>query len=121
MRSLLAHRSVPRFLSPHEERAPRATSDGEHSVMVYNPGMTVTWGRETMMHMIQLAAGALALVGGLLAAEASAAELKVLSAGAMRAVLQELGPAFESTSGHKLKIEYATAGVIEQKIAADDE
>jgi molybdate transport system substrate-binding protein len=74
-----------------------------------------------MMRMIQLAAGALALVGGLLAAEASAAELKVLSAGAMRAVLQELGPAFESTSGHKLKIEYATAGVIEQKIAADDE
>jgi 3-hydroxyisobutyrate dehydrogenase len=78
-------------------------------------------GRETMMRMIQLAAGALALVGGLLAAEAGAAELKVLSAGAMRGALQELAPAFETASGHKLKIEYATAGVVEQKVAAGDE
>jgi molybdate transport system substrate-binding protein len=67
-----------------------------------------------------LLAGTLALVTGVLAAEASAAELKVLSAGAMRAVLQELAPAFETASGHKLKIEYATAGVVE-KVAADDE
>jgi molybdate transport system substrate-binding protein len=90
--------------------------------MAYNPlGATVTWGRETMMRMIQLAAGALALVGGLLTAESGAAELKVLSAGAMRGALQELAPAFETASGHKLKIEYATAGVIEQKVAADDE
>src|SRR5271169_3603399 len=74
-----------------------------------------------MMRMIQLLAGALALVTGVLAAEVSAAELKVLSAGAMRAVLQELAPAFETASGHKLKIEYATAGVVEQKVTADDE
>jgi molybdate transport system substrate-binding protein len=71
--------------------------------------------------MIQLAAGALALVAGLSAAASGAAELKVLSAGAMRAVLQELAPAFETASGHKLRIEYATAGVIEQKVTADDE
>jgi molybdate transport system substrate-binding protein len=74
-----------------------------------------------MMRMIQLLAGTLALVTGVLAAEVSAAELKVLSAGAMRAVLQELAPAFETASGHKLKIEYATAGAVEQKVAADDE
>jgi molybdate transport system substrate-binding protein len=74
-----------------------------------------------MVRMIQLAAGALALVAGLSAATSGAAELKVLSARTMRAVLQELGPAFESASGHKLKIEYATLVVIEQKIAADDE
>jgi molybdate transport system substrate-binding protein len=74
-----------------------------------------------MVRMIQLAAGALALVAGLSAAASGAAELKVLSAGAMRAVLQELAPAFETASGHKLKIEYATAGVIEQKVTADDE
>jgi hypothetical protein len=78
-------------------------------------------GRETMMRMIQLAAGALALVGGLLAAESGAAELKVLSAGAIRGALQELAPAFETASGHKLKIEYATAGVVEQEVAAGDE
>jgi molybdate transport system substrate-binding protein len=73
------------------------------------------------MRTIPLLAGTLALVTGILAAEASAAELKVLSAGAMRAVLQELAPAFETASGHKLKIEYATAGVVEQTVAADDE
>lgn len=74
-----------------------------------------------MMRMIQLLAGALGLLTGVLAVEVSAAEVKVLSAGAMRAVLQELAPAFETASGHKLKIEYATAGVVEQKVAADDE
>jgi len=39
----------------------------------------------------------------------------------MRPVLQELAPTFESASGHKLKIEYATAEVIEKKVAADEE
>jgi len=73
------------------------------------------------MRMIQLLAGPLGLLTGVLAVEVSAAEVKVLSAGAMRAVLQELAPAFETASGHKLKIEYATAGVVEQKVAADDE
>ena len=74
-----------------------------------------------MMCAIRLLAGAFALVTGALAVTASGAELQVLSAGAMRAALQELAPAFEAASGHKLKIEYATAGVVEQKIAAGDE
>src|SRR5437667_5638329 len=74
-----------------------------------------------MMRNTRLLADTLALVTGVMAAEASAAELKVLSAGAMRAVLQELAPAFETASGHKLKIEYTTAAVIEQKVAANDE
>src|SRR5690349_10642470 len=51
---------------------------------------------------------------------AGAAELNVISAGAMRASLQELAPEFEKTSGHKLKIEYGTAGSVEKKAAADD-
>ena len=38
----------------------------------------------------------------------------------MRAVLQELGPAFEKSSGHKLVIEYATAGKVEEKVVADE-
>jgi hypothetical protein len=41
------------------------------------------------MRTIPLLAGTLALVIGVLTAEVSAAELKVLSAGAMRAVLQD--------------------------------
>jgi len=74
-----------------------------------------------MMRTIPLLAGTLALVTGFLTVEVNAAEVKVLSAGAMRGVLQELAPAFETASGHKLKIDYATAGVVEQKVAADDE
>jgi molybdate transport system substrate-binding protein len=74
-----------------------------------------------MVRAIRLLASSLALVSGVWAAEAGAVELKVLSAGGMRAALQELAPAFEAASGNKLKIEYATAGDIEKKVAADDE
>ena len=52
--------------------------------------------------------------------QAGAAELNVISAGAMRAPLQQLAPEFEKTSGHKLKIEYGTAGDVEKKAVADD-
>jgi ABC-type molybdate transport system substrate-binding protein len=48
------------------------------------------------------------------AAMAGAAELKVLSSAAMRAVLRQLAPAFEKSSDHKLVIEYTTAGKVEQ-------
>ena len=72
-----------------------------------------------MMRTIPLLAGTLALATGVLTAEVNAAEVKVLSAGAMRGVLQQLAPAFETASGHKLKIDYATAGVVEQKVTAD--
>src|SRR5215831_9771371 len=74
-----------------------------------------------MMRAIRLLAGGLALVSGIWAVEASSAELKVLSAGAMRAAVQELAPAFEAASGNKLKIEYANVGDIEKKISAGDE
>jgi molybdate transport system substrate-binding protein len=74
-----------------------------------------------MIRAIRLLAGTFALATSVFAAEAGAVELKVLSAGAMRAALQELAPAFEAASGNKLKIEYATAGDIEKKVAADDE
>jgi len=42
----------------------------------------------------------------------------VVCSGAIRAVLQQLAPAFETSSGDKLVIEYATAGKVEQKVAA---
>jgi len=70
--------------------------------------------------VIRLFAVFLAMLAGLASGVTDAAELKVLSAGSMRAVLQELGPAFEKSSGHKLSIEYATSGKIEEKVAADD-
>jgi molybdate transport system substrate-binding protein len=74
-----------------------------------------------MIHAFRLLAGIFALTTSVFVAEASGAELKVMSAGAMHAALQELAPAFEAASGNKLKIEYSTAGDIERKVAAGDE
>jgi len=74
-----------------------------------------------MIRAFRLLAGTFAIATSVFVAEASGAELKVLSAGAMRAALQELAPAFETASGNKLKIEYSTAGDIEKKVAAGDE
>lgn len=69
---------------------------------------------------IRLLAAVLALLAGLFAQAAGAAEIKVLCSGAMRAVLEQLAPAFEKSSGHKLTIEYATAGKVEERVAADE-
>lgn len=72
------------------------------------------------MRFIRLPIIALALLAGASTAPAGAAELVVVSAGAMRAVLQQVAPEFQKKTGHTLKIEYATAGGVEQKVAADD-
>jgi molybdate transport system substrate-binding protein len=62
----------------------------------------------------------LVLLTGLSARAVGATEIKVVCAGAMRAVLQQLAPAFEKSSGDKLVIEYATAGKVEEEVAADE-
>jgi molybdate transport system substrate-binding protein len=69
--------------------------------------------------MPRLLAGILALLAGV-SAEVAAAEVDVLCSGAMRGVLQQLAPDFEKSSGHHLVIEYATAGKVEEKVAADE-
>src|SRR4051812_19477630 len=74
----------------------------------------------TPMHAIPLLFAAALLTGSWIG-DSAAAELKVLSVIPMRPSLQELTPAFEASSGHKLKIEYATAGAVEQKIVNDEE
>lgn len=73
------------------------------------------------MRAIRLLVAAVAVLAGVSAGQSSANELKVLSAIALRPALQELASAFEAASKHKLKIEYATAGAVAQKIEADDE
>jgi molybdate transport system substrate-binding protein len=60
------------------------------------------------------------LLAGLYTGTAAAAELKVLCADAMQPAVQELAPAFEKSSGHKLSIQYDTAEKIEAKVAAED-
>jgi molybdate transport system substrate-binding protein len=61
-------------------------------------------------------------LAGLLAmnAVADAAEIKVLVAEAMKPAFPELVADFERTSGHKLVVSYATAGVIRDRILAGE-
>jgi molybdate transport system substrate-binding protein len=54
--------------------------------------------------------------GPLGATPASAAEIKLLSAGAMRAVVMELLPEFEKQTGHKVTIDRGTAGQLAKRI-----
>ena len=45
-----------------------------------------------------------------------AAELKVLSAGGMQAVMEDLGPKFERATGHKLAITFDSAGATVKRV-----
>jgi len=49
-----------------------------------------------------------------------AAEIKVLSAVAMRTVINELGPQFERASGHKLVIKFEVIGVLKRQVDAGE-
>ena len=64
------------------------------------------------------------LLIGLLAlaaiAPASAADLKLLTAGAFKSVALELVPEFEKTTGHKVTIENDTAGGLARRIAGGE-
>lgn len=57
------------------------------------------------------------VVGG---APAMAADITVLSAGAMRSVLQELTPSFEHDTGSHLTITYGTAGDVQKRLEAGE-
>jgi len=56
----------------------------------------------------------------LAAGAASAAEIKVITSVGVKAILEELAPAFERTSGHKLKITYGTAVPLKRQIDSGD-
>lgn len=56
----------------------------------------------------------------LLGIHAEAAEVKVLSAIGMQAVMEDLGPKFERASGHKLAISFATAGATVKLVQAGE-
>jgi molybdate transport system substrate-binding protein len=47
---------------------------------------------------------------------ANAAEIKVLSAVAMKPALDDLAPEFERRTGHTVKMAYATAGIVRDRV-----
>jgi len=60
------------------------------------------------------------LNGALSFGSVQAAEIKVLSAGALRPLLQDLAPDFEKSSGSRLTFAFATAGGVEERIASGE-
>jgi molybdate transport system substrate-binding protein len=67
-----------------------------------------------------LLAAATIAVGALGAMVADAAELKVLSASALKPVLPELAEAFRRESGHTVTLVFATAGEVEKRLVAGE-
>jgi len=72
-----------------------------------------------MRRLARILALALAL-GSIGGAPAPAAEVTVLSAGAMRSVLQALAEPFEKASGNHVTIAFGTAGEVAQRLAAGE-
>jgi molybdate transport system substrate-binding protein len=64
--------------------------------------------------LLSLAIAAVAILAG--AESAAAAEIKVLTAGAMRGVLDALVPDFEKATGHRVALDNATAGALAKRI-----
>ena len=50
---------------------------------------------------------------------AAAAEIHVLSAGAVRSIVTELAQAFEKETGHKVSLQFGTVGVTRKRLATD--
>jgi molybdate transport system substrate-binding protein len=70
--------------------------------------------------MPRIRPGLLALAIAFAMSSAQAADLKVLSAGALEAGLPKLADAFSRTSGHSIRVEIATPPVIRRRLAAGE-
>src|SRR4051794_32682110 len=62
----------------------------------------------------------IACVFGLICTSAQAAELRILTTGAMKAVVLELVPLFEKETGHKAVVDNDTAGGVSRRIDAGE-
>ena len=70
-----------------------------------------------MKNLVHALAAAAAM---LFAAAAGAAEIKVVASNGVRATLEELAPAFERETGHKLAISFGLAAVLKRQIEAGE-
>jgi molybdate transport system substrate-binding protein len=70
--------------------------------------------RNAMRHALRLAAALMGLLG--LAGTAQAADVKILTAGAMKEVVLSVVPAFEKETGHKAVVSNDTAGGLTKRI-----
>lgn len=68
------------------------------------------------MHLLSVKAAAIALAMILAPAAAEAAEVTLLISNALKAVMEELAPRFEKTTGHKLAITYGSTNPLKAQI-----
>src|SRR3954469_15077568 len=68
------------------------------------------------MKQWRTAAAAAGLAFMLATGGATAAEITLLCSNALKSVIEELGPGFERTSGHKLRAEYGSTGPLKAMI-----
>src|SRR6266852_4391023 len=71
-------------------------------------GLTKAWALGPLMLVVTVWAGL---------GRAEAAELQVMSAGAMRSIVTELAAAFEKETGNTVKLTFGTVGAIKAKLA----
>ena len=71
-------------------------------------GLTKAWALGPLMLVVTVWAGL---------GRAEAAELQVMSAGAMRSIVTELAAAFEKETGYTVKLTFGTVGAIKAKLA----
>src|SRR5687767_15410692 len=67
----------------------------------------------------RLVTAATVLAVTLMAAAAQAADVRVISAGAVRAIVTELAQAYEKETGNTVVLTFGTVGVVRQKMAAE--
>ena len=66
-----------------------------------------------------LATGVAVLAGALCAAGAQGAEVRVIAAGAVRAIVTEMAQSYEKETGNTVALAFGTMGVVRQKLAAE--
>lgn len=75
---------------------------------------------DTWRSGIRIATAALLTLAAAPMAAADAAEISVLSASAVKAVLPDIADAFKRETGHTVKLTFATAGEVEKRVAAGE-
>src|SRR5262249_40036808 len=76
--------------------------------------------RRNLLNVSAIIAFGLCLSGVSAGSTASAAEIKLLSASALRPAIDALIPDFEKSSGHKVTVAYGTAGAVADRLLKGD-
>ena len=71
-------------------------------------------------HRFAAAIAGAALLVGAGSLRVQAADLRVLSGGGARAVLQTLAPQFQAATGNRVELHFAVVGVIQQQLMKMD-